>query len=89
MFIAVHGSSSSFLPTQAAMQKYLPFMKNGNGPSLLFPASPSLLWSLALGADRHYFGITLLVIRKAIQIFGCWVDTQLHGVWEEEEEEEE
>lgn len=66
MLIAVHGSSFSFLPTQAARQKYMPFMRDGNGPALLFPASPNLLWSPALGPDRCYFGITLLVIRKAI-----------------------
>lgn len=88
MLIAVHGSSSSFVPTQAVMQKYLPFLRDRNGPPLLFPASPNLLWSLPLGADRGYFAITLLVIRKATQIFGCWVDIQLRGVWGEEEEEE-
>lgn len=71
------------------MEKYLPFLRGRNGPPLLFPASPNLLWSLPLGADRGYFAITLLVIRKATQIFGCWVDIQLRGVWGEEEEEEE
>lgn len=37
MFIVVHGSSSSFLPTQASMQKYLPFMRDGK-PCCSLPA---------------------------------------------------